>query len=262
MPSCSIRSDERGAVSTVDGHGQAMQRIGATLERHPVAHRAATLVLQTAGLARRPRQVSRYLNRTPLEQRRLLLGSGPVTMDGWLCTDLVPVTPKVVYLDATKPWPLPSESFRYVVCEHMIEHVTYEAGLRALGESHRVLVPGGVLRISTPNLDTIRRLPDLVDAEVVEYVCWSNTTFGSPVERSEATSPVHVLNRMMRSFGHTYLYDDPTLRRALAHAGFKEGTRCEPGTSAHPAIAGVDRHAELIGEAANRVESMIMEATA
>ena len=55
---------------------------------------------------------------------------------------------RVVYMDATEPFPLPSQSFDAVHCEHVIEHVAYEAGMTMLRECRRVLRPGGVLRIA------------------------------------------------------------------------------------------------------------------
>lgn len=246
----------------VDGQITAVQRAGAALQRVPPVYKAAVLTLQAMGLLRRSRLLDRYLREVPAQSRRAIIGSGAMVLDGWLSTDLVPVSPSVMYLDAAKQWPMPAASFRYVVCEHMIEHVPYEAGLQVLSEAHRVLSPQGVLRISTPNLDAVRLLPDSTDPEVHDYIRWSNETFGSPTERVEVASPVHTLNRVMRAWGHTYLYDEQTLRRALTRAGFHHIVRCEPGQSEHPDLVGVDRHAMLIGESANRVESLILEATA
>jgi predicted SAM-dependent methyltransferase len=179
-----------------------------------------------------------------------------------MSTDLVPVKRSVMYLDATKRWPIPSGSFQYVLCEHMLEQVPYDAGLEVLREAHRILRPGGTLRISTPNLDVIRLLPDSRDPRVEEYVEWSNRTFGSPAEMADAGSAVHALNRVMRAWGHTYIYDEATLRHALNLTEFHQIVRCTPGESAHVELLGTDRHAQLVGETPNRVESLILEATA
>ena len=240
----------------------AIRRVGAALQRYPLAYGTALQGLKAAGLVRRSRQLDRYFKRVPPERRCLSIGSGLTVMDGWLCTDPVPVKPATVYLDAIRPWPMPSASFRYIVCEHMIEHVPYEAGLQLIGEAHRVLERDGVLRISTPNLDVFRLLPDSDDPDVQDYIRWSNRTYGSDVERADEASPVHVINRMMRAWGHIYLYDEETLRSALTRAGFREVVRCEPGMSRHAELVGVDRHADSIGATANRIESLILEATA
>ena len=244
------------------GQRLAVQRVGAALQRVPIAHRFAALTLQAVGKVRRRVQIRRYLNEVPPHQRVLVIGAAAMTIDGALCSDLIPVKRSVVYLDAAKRWPLPSASFQYVVCEHMIAQVTYDAGLAVLREARRVLLPRGVLRISTEDLDVVRRLPDTEDLDARRYIQWSNRTFGTPSQQMDASNPAHVLNRLMRSWGHTYLYDEATLRRALDRAGFVDVVRCKPDESLHAELARVDRHATLIGEVANRVESMILEAMA
>lgn len=221
------------------------------------------LQLKAAGLIRRRRQLHRYFGAVPPEKRRLSIGSGPDLIDGWLCTDMQPVRTETVYLDATKRWPMPSASFRYIACEHMIEHVPYEAGLHVISEAHRVLQRDGVLRITTPNLDVIRRLPDSEDPDVHDYIRWFNSRFGSPAQRVEdETSPIHTLNLVMHEFGHVYLYDEGTLRRVLTRAGFKQVVRCEPKLSEHAELAGIDRHAAACPDSVNRVEPLVLEASA
>lgn len=260
------RAESKSVVNAPSQPTTPVQQLGAALQRHPLALRTALLGARTAsvvpGLVRRPRQFDRYFERVPPEKRCLSIGSGLRTLDGWLCTDLIPVRPAAVYLDATKRWPVPSASFRYITCEHMIEHVPYEAGLQLISEAHRVLQRDGVLRISTPNLDVFRLLPDSDDPDVQDYIRWSNRTYGSAEQREDEGSPVHVLNRMMRAWGHIYLYDEGTLRRVLTRAGFRQVVRCEPGKSEHAELVGVDRHADAIGDLANRIESLILEAIA
>ena len=46
---------------------------------------------------------------------------------------------------------LPAQAFDVITCWHVIEHVTTPR--RLVGEMHRLLAPGGVLVLATPNLD-------------------------------------------------------------------------------------------------------------
>jgi predicted SAM-dependent methyltransferase len=255
--------DIQAAVGTsTDAPPAVIRRVGAALQRYPFVYGTAVRGLQARGLVRRRRQLARYCAEVPPEKRCLSIGSGLNVIDGWLSTDPVPVRPGTVYLDAIKRWPIPSASFRFMACEHMIEHVPYEAGLQLISEAHRVLQRDGVLRISTPNLDVFRLLPDSNDPDAQEYIRWSNRTYGSAEERADEDSPAHVLNRMMREWGHIYLYNEDTLRRVLTRAGFRQVVRCEPGMSQYAELVGVDRHANAIGDLANRIESLILEATA
>jgi predicted SAM-dependent methyltransferase len=226
---------------------------------HPILSAAVLSTLKTVGLARRGRQLDRYFREVPPEKRRLSIGAGGDMIDGWLCTDVAPIKRVTVFLDATTRWPMPPALFRYIACEHMIGHVPFDAGLQVISEAHRVLQPGGVLRLSTPNLDVMRLLPDSDDPEEQDYIRWFNRTFGLPAQRADETSPVHTLNLVMHEFGHIYLYDEDTLRRARTQAGFSQIVRCEPNVSRHAELTGVDQHADIIPEAANRVESLILE---
>jgi predicted SAM-dependent methyltransferase len=238
------------------------QRIGARIQQFPLVYKAATLAIQALGLMRRHKQIATYLSDN--ETRCLRVGSGSHTDPGWLSVDLVPVSRGVVFIDATKRFPLPSASFDAVQCEHVIEHVAHEAGLTMLRECHRILRKGGILRIATPNLDLVRRLLDdsISDRAVAAYVNWSNRAFGAPSELSELSNAVFTVNRFVRNWGHVFLYDEPTLRRALAAAGFSEIVRVTPGQSSHPVLVGMDRHEQEIGKEANELETLALEATA
>lgn len=240
----------------------AIQRVGGVLQRFPLAYNAASLGLRTVGLARRNRQIAAYL--TANQRRFLRIGCGSYTDLGWLATDLLPVRRNVVYMDATKRFPLPDASFDAVQCEHVIEHVTFEAGLVMLRECHRVLRKGGILRIATPNIDLVRRLLDSDDEDpaLVRYVEWSNRTYGTRSAGDELANPVLTANRLVRSWGHTFIYDEPTLRRALSRAGFSEIVTVSPGESSHTELRGIDRHAQEIGRGPNELETLALEATA
>lgn len=47
--------------------------------------------------------------------------------------------------------PFPDNSFQYIVSFETIEHMHYQDALSMIKELHRVLKPGGILIISTPN---------------------------------------------------------------------------------------------------------------
>jgi predicted SAM-dependent methyltransferase len=54
--------------------------------------------------------------------------------------------------DAVEPYPFRDRSFEWAYCEHFIEHLTLEEAVAWLAEVRRLLKPGGLLRLSTPDL--------------------------------------------------------------------------------------------------------------
>ena len=54
--------------------------------------------------------------------------------------------------DATAAFPLDNEVFDWIFAEHFIEHITTPQAVFWLKEAKRMLKPGGIIRLSTPNL--------------------------------------------------------------------------------------------------------------
>lgn len=63
-----------------------------------------------------------------------------------------PSEPNLVNSSLKRPLPYPDNSFEAIYSFHVFEHLTYDEGIYALGEMYRVLKPGGICRISTPDL--------------------------------------------------------------------------------------------------------------
>jgi SAM-dependent methyltransferase len=161
--------------------------------------------------------IDQYLRSHPV--RKLQLGAGGNDPPGWLNTDITP-SDKEVYLDATSRYPFPDGSFHYVFSEHMIEHVSWEAGVMMLRECYRVLAKGGKLRIVTPNLAKFIQLLDgNPDADAQRFIDTKLRFERGPITPIPGA---YILNREVREYGHQFLYDPPTLRKTLELAGFKQ----------------------------------------
>jgi predicted SAM-dependent methyltransferase len=149
--------------------------------------------------------------------RKLQLGSGSNNAAGWLNSDIAPQG-KVIYLDAANRYPFPDRSFQYIFAEHLIEHLSWEDGLKMLQECYRVLAPGGKLRIITPNLSKqIYALENEQDPKVHEFVEAAHRLFAWPKTPVPAA---YAFNKVVREWGHQFIYDPQTLRRTLILAGF------------------------------------------
>ncbi len=226
------------------------------LKRSPRMAAAALAGWQAVGRARRPAQVRRFL--AGPGPHRMILGASRHHLDGWLATDLIPKDRQGLLLDATEPFPFPDRSIDRILCEHMIEHVDAEHGTALLAECRRVLVPGGRLRLATPDLTNVLSLGDVdLDERRRAYIAWSNAEFGLGDEGA-----VTVINRLFHEWGHRFLYDEATLREALVGAGFTNVQRVAVGHSDDPDFAGIDFHGESIPAEWNDFETMVLEATA
>jgi predicted SAM-dependent methyltransferase len=191
-------------------------------------------------------------------QRKLHIGCGETLLKGWLNSDIRAVSRDVYFLDATRPFPFGKDEFDYAFCEHMIEHVSYPAGARMVAEVHRVLKPGGKFRLVTPGLEflhgLLRRPDDPLHREYIEH----NVKKWVP----EAPGPgaAFVINLFVRAWGHTFIYDEPTLKELLQRAGFRDVTKVELGRSEDPALAGLE-HPERMPPGFLALESLALEAT-
>jgi predicted SAM-dependent methyltransferase len=189
---------------------------------------------------------------------KLHIGSGTYHEEGWLNSDLEPVSLRDISLDATRPFPFSAGSFDFIYSEHMIEHVPYAAGRSMLAECLRVLKPGGVLRIATPRLEFLLDLCRADRTPLQEaYIRWARETF---VPDTSAPRPVFVVNNFVRAWGHQFLYDEETLVEAMCQTGFHCVTVCELGESSHSALSGLEHEARLPA-GFMRLETMVVEGT-
>ncbi len=53
----------------------------------------------------------------------------------------------------TKEWPIPNNSFNAVYSSHCLEHLTMDAIRFSIGQIFRVLKPGGIFRLTVPDID-------------------------------------------------------------------------------------------------------------
>lgn len=169
----------------------------------------------------------------------LHFGCGTNYINGWVNVDLdAPLAD--IHHDLTCPLPYDDASVNFIFSEHFLEHITREEGLALLRECRRVLKPGGVFRVSTPDLRWL--VAQYVSGKLDE---WDDVGW---VPRGSC----QLLNEGMRSWGHQFVYDSSELLLILQEAGFT-GIAVKPyRESAHAELAGLECrpwHQELIMEA-------------
>jgi predicted SAM-dependent methyltransferase len=87
----------------------------------------------------------------------LNLGCGQRYHAAWTNVDMVARPPAVIGADLRRPLPFGADEFSAVYHSHVLEHFHPQDGARLLAECHRVIKPGGCLRVAVPDLERIAR---------------------------------------------------------------------------------------------------------
>ncbi|MEM0944513.1 MAG: methyltransferase domain-containing protein, partial [Pseudomonadota bacterium] len=149
----------------------------------------------------------------------LQIGCGPHRIEGWLNTDLMPMrmpwrAPDPCEgswdfpMDITRPLPFPDASLDAIFGEEVIEHIPRSAVFAFLPEAKRVLKPGGVLKLTTPDLDACCKLylgqaGDLDVDRLAPF--WLDTEW----------SRQHWINCQFRDWGHQFIWTEELMLEAL-----------------------------------------------
>jgi len=175
-------------------------------------------------------------------QTKLHLACGKNILKEWANIDLVEAK-GVIKHDLTLPLPIQSRTIKFIFNEHFIEHITRDEAVLFLKECHRVLLPKGILRISTPNLKK------LIDEYLLERLSeWTDVGFCP-------TTPCRMVNDGMRLWGHKFLYDVNELENLLKECGFKNITHMPWCKSKYPELDNLECrpfHGEIIVEASKQ----------
>jgi predicted SAM-dependent methyltransferase len=189
--------------------------------------------------------------------RKLQLGCGNNPLPEWLNTDMY-MTDKVVCLDVSKPFPIPSQSFDYIYSEHLIEHLDFHVGQEMLAECFRILRPGGKIRLATPDLESILGLFCEPKSDVQEkYIHWSVDTWMPGVGNYTDTM---VINNFFYNWAHRFIYDDKTLCQSLKSTGFTEIKKYSIGESEDENFRNIENHQRVFTMEFNKLETFILEA--
>ena len=176
------------------------------------------------------RRTRRTLLTLPANDLFVNIGCGPNPLPGWVNLDAARGDKIDVVWDLRRGLPLPDESCAAIFGEHVIEHIPQAGAERLLRECHRVLRPGGVVRLSTPDAGKFLRA----------YVN-DKEFLADPRFPESADTSMDRVNMMMREYGqHLWVYDVESLCLALHKAGFNSTIEQGFGESTHPRMQGID----------------------
>jgi predicted SAM-dependent methyltransferase len=133
-----------------------------------------------------------------------------------------------VVCDIRRPYPFPADRFEGIYCEHVIDGLPKAYFNPNLKEMHRVLKPGGTLRITFCDSELY------VDAYVKRR---QDPHYQMPffADRGHRTG-MEALDWIYHHWTHKTLVDFETLSLYLKEAGFREITRCTYRQGRNPAL--------------------------
>ena len=144
----------------------------------------------------------------------LNFGCGQLVKAGWVNIDYAPHD-GAFYFDALDRFPLADGSVRHLHCEHFLEHLQFEDAIVFLKDCHRILAPGGTMRIIVPDAERY----------MIAY-CANDMTFFQQLEHLGGTTvalrpKIMVCNQVFRMGGaHQFCWDFETLEHAANEIGF------------------------------------------
>jgi SAM-dependent methyltransferase len=141
-------------------------------------------------------------------------------------------------LDISEALPFGDGCVDWVYAEHLIEHVPPPVGIGWLTEVRRILAPGGLLRITTPDLSKYAQGYVTGDGFFARHRRRLRTTrVGPPMPERRA----FMFNQIFYLYGHRWLYDLDELRYVLGRAGFTSPVcACAYRAGARADIAALD----------------------
>lgn len=138
-----------------------------------------------------------------------------INIDGWCKRGIDYV------MDLRCKLPFADNSVNYVFMEHALEHFNLSNGISVLRELHRVMAPGGVIRIIVPDLERYCSAYLASDHDWFELAGPKFTTLAEG------------LNYVFLNHFHRFMYDFESLSLTLRETGFKHIIRSSHLASEH-----------------------------
>jgi len=148
---------------------------------------------------------------------KLNIGCFTVMYKGWLNIDMLHLDAYArergfdfFRHDISYGLPLANESVDFIFASHVLEHVTVTDGFIFLNACHRVLKPGGVMRVAVPDLAMLCE----------QYQRGDFSHLADNPEVARAAFPADKFWNILTN-GHKAAYDWPMLKETTQAIGFK-----------------------------------------
>lgn len=136
--------------------------------------------------------------------------------------------------------PVPNDSCDGVFCSHVLEHLSLADFRKALGNTHRIMKPGGLFRCVLPDLEwAARRYVKAMDNEETDAsLRFMSATMLGLTERPRGLTGLAV--SFWGNSHHLWMWDRLSLAEELRKAGFRDVRACAFNDSADPLFRSVE----------------------
>jgi hypothetical protein len=97
---------------------------------------------------------------TPPKHPRLHLGCGKKILEGYVNMDIVEAPGVDVVADISQGLPFPDNAFEEILAIDFVEHIAQPRVISTMNDIWRVMAPGGILKIHTPQAPGITAFQD------------------------------------------------------------------------------------------------------
>lgn len=161
--------------------------------------------------------------------KKLNIGCNNVILKGWDNLDILPEIDGVIQCDARGRLPYEDDSVDFIFSEHFIEHLTEGESISHFTECYRLLKPGGVIRVSTFDIDDIMKVCNIDD-----WSCLKHKYFNGMFKEKER---IEFFNLAVFEGGlHKHMYNPQELIRGMKRSGFSNFEIKEKGKSEYPEL--------------------------
>lgn len=146
-------------------------------------------------------------------------------------------------VNCAKPLKFPKNSVDYIYSSHFFEHIKKFQTIAVLKSCYRCLKPGGVIRVSIPDLDFIVEQYKNNNDNIKKVDIINDHIYA--LGEQKLTPPgfyQKIQNFFMR--GHQWIYNYDYFKEMLVKSGFKEASiaRCRPREGKVPNLDALDCH--------------------
>jgi predicted SAM-dependent methyltransferase len=180
-------------------------------------------LLRYTGLRRR--MLMEFFHKHPVQ--RLHVGCGETLLPGWcnIFYDRKQEYGKLkkingvetINFNLLRPWPWPENSVKFIAGAHFIEHLDLNKCLQFCEQAYKVLKPGGVLRLSCPDLEAYACAYVQNDKSFYQH---PQIIEGCAFKSAQTFSQIFAAKAYDCGVAHRWFHDASSLINVLQRCGF------------------------------------------